>query len=175
MRSYTISIPLNESYTLANAGRSTTFTLTGGTTLSMSCTSADTGGYVRFSARSPFRIKRARLLTSGAPGLQASPNDNAASITFNVLSTAGAVTSAQFTISFQSFNTWESKNITVTPDMAVAGFSGSAYACPVEVDSGSLKIDDFNVSSDYEGQNMYPIVELQTETDFIISSNSEEI
>lgn len=30
MRSYTISIPLNESYTLANAGRSTTFTLTGG-------------------------------------------------------------------------------------------------------------------------------------------------
>lgn len=175
MRSYTISIPLNESYTLANAGRSTTFTLTGGTTLSMSCTSADTDGYVRFSARSPFRIKRARLLTSGAPGLQASPNNHAATITFSVLSTAGAVTSTSFTLTFQVFNTWESKNITVTPDMTVAGFSGSAYACPVEVDSGTLKIDDFNVSSDYEGQDMYPIIELQIETDFIINSNSEEI
>lgn len=51
MRSYTISIPLNESYTLANAGRSTTFTLTGGTTLSMSCTSANTDGYVRLGSR----------------------------------------------------------------------------------------------------------------------------
>jgi hypothetical protein len=59
--------------------------------------------------------------------------------------------------------------------MTVEGFSGSAYACPVEVDSGTLKIDDFNVSSDYEGQAMYPIVELQIETDFIINSNSEEI
>ena len=112
-------------------------------------------GPVKFNAGQVVRVRRARLISSGAPGLQPELDGTAASLM--VLEGKGSPFAGQNSckLEFAEWNEWEDKDfeLVISEDGSSLGIqAGSEVTC-----------DDFNVQDSFVGEEMYPIVELVAE------------
>lgn len=118
---------------------------------------------VKFLRKNPLRITRARLLSTGAPGVQVPAGEIAASIKLNFNSQGNTL--PEFTLALSEWNVWEEK--TVSLDM------GSAGDCQLSIKSSSeFNVDDFNIQEDFVGQAFTPVLELEVESDSVVDSSS---
>lgn len=112
-------------------------------------------GPVKFNAGQVVRVKRARLIPSGAPGLQPELDGTAASLTILEGKGSPFVGQNSCKLEFAEWEEWEDKDfeLVITDDFSSLGIkSGSEVTC-----------DDFNVQDSFVGEEMYPIVELVAE------------
>jgi hypothetical protein len=110
---------------------------------------------VTFNAGQVVRVRRARLISSGAPGLQPELDGTAASLV--VLEGKGSPFAGQNSckLEFAEWNEWEDKDfeLAISEDGSSLGIqAGSEVTC-----------DDFNIQDNFVGQAVYPVVELEAE------------
>ena len=110
---------------------------------------------VTFNAGQVVRVRRARLISSGAPGLQSELDGAAASLT--ILEGNGSPFAGQNSckLEFAEWNEWEDKDfeLAISEDGSSLGIqAGSEVTC-----------DDFNIQDSFVGQAVYPVVELEAE------------
>ena len=101
----------------------------------------------------PIRIKKARILSSGAINLQSAPGKNAGEIKMAFTGNFTANPS-NFTIAFVNWNEWEEKNIVVDlknePTFGISILAGSI-----------IRMDDYNIQDAYIGQSFTAIMEIE--------------
>lgn len=143
------------SYTFTGASRDATFSVSADTPVDMQVVSRSTGdATVKFSPAAPPRFSRARLLSSGAP-LLAPPLEGIAADLVLVISGDSTDFSVTRKLSFVKWNEWEDKLISFgnLPD-------GDTYNLSIGKDS-TCRLDDFNISATFVGEDFCPIIELE--------------
>lgn len=146
-------------YTLAGNSRTATVTIAADAGCTMTDTLRDIPqGSLKFNAGQTIHVKRARLVSSGAPGLRPSPNQPAAALvmlqgTGNPFTkTAG---SAEVPLNFVNWNSWEEKDFDIefVADSSVLGIKSTSV----------MKVDDFNVQEAFVGQSFNVMLELEAD------------
>lgn len=130
------------------------------------------GGYSsarNFFVQNNLIIKRARIVTPGAPGLQPSPGKLAASLVLNTASSKGGVDTSGniLALRFDHYNEWTEFNFIFKnypePGNPLPGIESDTGFFTFEIHGGGpsiLNIDDYNLQSAYEGQDLYAFLEL---------------
>jgi len=141
-------------YTFTGADRNASSSAAADTALALSDMRTGWTG-VTFNAGQVVRVKRARLISSGAPGLQPKLDGTAASLV--VLEGKGSPFAGQNSckLEFAEWNEWEDKDfeLAISEDGSSLGIqAGSEVTC-----------DDFNIQDNFVGQAVYPVVELEAE------------
>ena len=122
-------------------------------------------GLRRFLSKNKILIKRARLVTPGAPGLQPSPGEHAARLLLNSYAADGNGNETHgntiqlkldFFNEWQDFNVWFDNFNIVSVDGTYKFYMPSGYWI--------LNVDDFNLQSVYEGEKLYSFLELEIDT-----------
>jgi hypothetical protein len=117
---------------------------------------------IKFNAGQKLVIKRARLVSRGAPGLQTGSDYTYAAklrmIQGKSDPQSGFVRNAgtdEVPLIFSTWNEWEDKDF----ELAISG-DGSSLG----IQAGSeVTCDDFNIQDNFVGQAVYPVVELEAE------------
>lgn len=167
MKKYILSI---------NFGNDGKYTLTGGAADANFNPSADieednietavSGEVVKLSGANKYHISRARLVSTGAPGLE-SGNGIAASLDCAVVDIAnGGDPIATFKLDLNKWNEWEEKDIFISRD------ADSRLGQVVVKSSSTIYVHDFNVQTDYVGQDVLPTLELEIEGDFLVAGDT---
>lgn len=104
---------------------------------------------------------RARLVASGAPGLEPAVGSFAGQLALHF---KGATkNSATFTLGFTKWNEWEQPMVS-----AVTGeCDGDSIGLELLASGTVLTLDDYNVQEAYVGQDVTPILEIEVECDGI--------
>ena len=170
MKKYTLSIPFgaNGKYTLTGANSSSSFspsddifpdnteTLVSGKTVSL-------------SGDNKYHITRARLVSTGAPGLETG-SGVAASLDCAVAVVSGSSIVgdpiAEFKLDINRWNEWEAKDIFINHD------EDHREGQVVVKTSSTLYVHDYNVQTDYVGADVKPTLELEIEGDFVTASDT---
>ena len=122
-------------------------------------------GLRRFVSKNKLLIKRARLVTPGAPGLQPSPGEHAARFLLNSYADDGNGNETHgntiqikldFFNEWQDFNVWFDNFNIVSVDGTYKFYMPSGY--------WNLNVDDFNLQSVYEGEKLFAFLELEIDT-----------
>lgn len=128
---------------------------------------------VSFISNNKLFIKRARVLTVGAPGLQGAAN-SAVAAGFNVIAKATNSTSADnvgaFTFSLDFYNEWQELNIEFLPTRV-----NDNYYFSLDGVYTSLTLDDYNLQSAYEGETFKAVLELEIDTAGLFDHNGEVV
>lgn len=167
MRKIRTIAALPAAYTFTGNARAATFGVDAAGALTLKCVSNFAGGTeVKFLRKSPVRICRARILSSGAPGLQAGVAKLASSL--KLYFTDAGSSSPEFTLTFARWNEWEEKSVSLN--------MGSGESCELAVsDTGTeFTCDDFNLQEEFIGQDVVPMLELEFETDSAIDAATNE-
>lgn len=130
-------------------------------------------GVRRFLAKNKLLIKRARLITPGAPGLQPSPGVRAALLLLQSYADDGYGNETEgnsIQIKFDFFNKWRELNIWFENFNIVSGDGTYKFKMP----SGywNLSVDDYNLQSAYENQPLYAFLELEIDTAGLLNGSN---
>lgn len=126
-------------------------------------------------------IKRARIVTPGAPGLQPSPGKLAATLVLNTESSKGGVDTYGniLALRFDHFNEWTEFNFIFKnypePGNPLPGIESDTGFYTFEIQANGLSflnIDDYNLQSAYEGQDLYAFIEMVVDTSGLRVSGS---
>ena len=171
---YTISAPLNAQYTLTGADRAATFSINApDAPLNLSCTSSSTSVYVAAMYDTVINIKRVRLVSAGAPGLQR--NEQAAAANFILAARAldenlNYQTLDSVVIKIGNWNEWQNVDFDLRPSKTACNFSASQINQHKPVDlfalyqNSGFHCDDYNLQAAYIGETFTPVLELEIET-----------
>ena len=122
-------------------------------------------GLRRFLAKNKLLIKRARLITPGAPGLQPSPGERAASLLLQSYADDGngnETTGNSIQIKFDFFNEWQDFNVWFKNFNIVSG--DGSYKLRMPATYWSMNVDDYNLQLAYENEPLYAFLELEVDT-----------
>lgn len=130
-------------------------------------------GVRRFLAKNKLLIKRARLITPGAPGLQPSPGERAALLLLQSYADDGAGNETEgnsIQIKLDFFNEWRELNIWFENFNIVSGDGTYKFKMP----SGywNLSVDDYNLQSAYENEPLYAFLELEIDTAGLLNGSN---
>lgn len=119
----------------------------------------------KFLSKNKLLIKRARIVTPGAPELQPSPGEYAASIL--LLSYAddgngGTVNGNGIQLKIDHFNEWQEFNVWFENFDIASGDGTYKFLSPVA--KWNLNVDDYNLQTAYEGAELYAFLELEIDT-----------
>lgn len=174
---YSISAALPGSYTITNNDRQANFTLTQTSpgineALSVICfNSPSLDGHVIMPIEGDVIIKRARLVPSGAFGLHSSPGKLAGKFylkAVNIDNDTGEYNMFdQVALKFNDWCEWIDSNAVLRPyKRSNATESNRDYVNAffgIQTDYSEFYIDDYNLQSAYESQNVLPILEMEVE------------
>ena len=167
MHTLQIIAALPASYTFTSNARAATFGITASGNLDFKAVSNKAGGSsVKFMRKAPVRIVRARLIPSGAPGLQAGMGKLAATLQLAFTDASGSIPA--FSLSLARWGEWEDKNISLP-----MGQGGPCELSIAETDT-EFSCDDFNLQEEFIGQDVEPVLELEVESDSIVDAVTGE-
>lgn len=128
--------------------------------------SADShNGLRRFISKNKILIKRARVVTPGAPGLQPSPGEHAARLLLHSYSDDGNGNETHgntIQIKLDFFNEWQDFNVWFD-NFSIVSVDGT-YKFYMPSGYWTLNVDDFNLQSVYEGEELFAFLELEIDT-----------
>ena len=146
-------------YTLAGNDRDASFTASSDSPAPATDIRAG-GAAVTFNKGQVLRITKARLVGSGAPGLQAGVGNNAAALkVIQGIASGSSITktvdSADVDLAFLEYGRWEDKDFRI--EFLADGSS-------LGIGNGSeVTVDDFNVQEDYVGETVGFVIEATAE------------
>lgn len=171
---YTVSAPLNAQYTFTGNDRDATFAINApDAPLNLSCASSSTSAYVAALYDTVINVKRVRLVSAGAPGLQRTEQHAAAafvlaaraldeSLSYKTLDTC--------VIKILNWNEWADVNLKLRPFKTQVNFSDSQITQHKPVDlfalyqNSGFYCDDYNLQAAYVGETFTPVLEIEIET-----------
>lgn len=169
---YHLRAVINASYQFTGNNRAASFVYPNlSDELILSCVNAPQGQTALLTGQASATIKRARLISAGAPGLS-TPNDGtpAASIWLSLTSNYGTGQEI-FKLRFSNWNEWEETDIELEPYKYISSWTSSAaagnYAVKVNIEQQpdtEFNLDDFNIQADYVGETFTPVLELEIMT-----------
>lgn len=130
-------------------------------------------GTRRFLVNNKLLIKRARLVTPGAPGLQPSPGEHAARLLLDSYAFDGdgnEVHGNAMQIKLDFFNKWQEFNVWFD-NFDIASGDGT-YKFYMPDTRWHLNVDDYNLQSAYEGGELYAFLELEIDTAGLLTSSN---
>ena len=168
MKKYTLSIPF--------VGSSCKYTLTGGDAdasfspsfgfAAMATETERSGKEVKVPCVNSLHITKARVVSTGAPGV-VSGGPIAASIDLRfIVNTSGGDVNEDVNVTLNRWNEWEDKDVFVAPVK-----EGDLFNIKVQA-SSELFVHDFNVQTDYIGAELVPTLELEVESDFLVADDT---
>lgn len=185
---YIVSAPLSVQYTFTGNDRSANFNAVN-ETLSLSCTSESTGSYALGGYNNIIKIKRAKLISAGAPGLQRNETDIAGRFHLQLFlkdadNNSVRLDSVMFKIN--NWNEWEDVNYILRPfknykpykDFTPSsGWESQHRPVSFEILSYESKfaLDDYNLQAGYVGQTFKPVVQLEIDTAGMIGASQYNI
>ena len=155
------------SHTLANNDRNANFGISGAQKLLdvYSLGEPDeAAGRLVFPVDGNINIKRLRINTDGAPGLQAGTQHFAAEFNLDAaIDDSGTIYKYDSVlIRATNFNTWFDCNLTLTPSKRRGGHTSAQYVgLSVNPTGCKFYCDDFNIQSDYEGEGVNISIEME--------------
>ena len=162
MATYRLLAGLPLSYTFTGEARSAIVTLADNTRLALVPMSKN-GSRATFkpSGMTPVpsnvTFVRARLISSGAPGLEPAIETLAGQLALRF--TDGTNNSEPFMLSFTKYNEWEQQMVS-----AVTGeCEGDSIRLELIARDSMITLDDYNVQEAYVGQDVEPILEIEVE------------
>lgn len=127
------------------------------------------GKVVKLSGANKYHITRARLVSTGAPGLETG-SGVAASLNCAVAVVSGSSMEgdpiAEFKLDINRWNEWEAKDIFINHD------EDHREGQVVVKTTSTLYVHDYNVQTDYVGADVKPTLELEIEGDFVTASDT---
>lgn len=171
---YNVSAKLNAQYEFTGNNRDATFSISSpDATLDLSCISSSTSAFVAVMYDCRVKIKRVRLVSAGAPGLQRSETHRAGSF---VLALQAADENGIYTtldsvvVKIDNWNEWTATNFDLRPYKTPFNFTDAQVTqhkpvkfCALYLNS-SFYCDDYNVQSAYVGKTFTPWLEMEIET-----------
>ena len=133
-------------------------------------------GYRKFIAKNKLLIKRARLITPGAPELQPSPGRHAARLLLQSYSDDGdgnETTGNVIQIKLDFFNEWQNFN-TWFENFNIISEDGT-YQLRMPASNWGLNVDDYNLQAAYKSEHLYAFLELEVDTAGLISTSGRLI
>lgn len=122
-------------------------------------------GTRRFLVNNKLLIKRARLVTPGAPELQPSPGEHAARLLLNSYADDGngnEVHGNAMQIKLDFFNEWQKFNVWFENFNIASGDGTYKFYMPDA--RWNLNVDDYNLQSAYENAELYAFLEIEIDT-----------
>lgn len=119
----------------------------------------------RFLVQNKLLIKRARVVTPGAPELQPSPGEHAARLLLQSYADDGDGNETEgnaLQIKLDFFNVWQELNVWFENFSIVSG--DGTYKFKMPDTRWHLSVDDYNLQSAYENQPLYAFLELEIDT-----------
>lgn len=177
---YNLSLVIqNAQYTFTDNDRDATFSPSSPNVLaSAACSQLNLQAYALPRYEAELVIKRARIISSGAPGMQAPEGKRAAQIALTLKSADLADTFCTSFLKIQKWNEWteinarlkpfEFKNHTFTPSEIAR--HKPVYFC-IDYMNTYFNVDDFNLQAAYAGQTTTPILELEIDTSGMIDDS----
>lgn len=110
-------------------------------------------------------IKKARIITPGAPGLQPPPEKYAAKLTMRLLN-ANDVELTSWRMVFSKFDEWEDFNQNITPFESGGVKNNPSPFVYLGLNNylSEINIDDFNIQADYVGETFKPCLQMIVDT-----------
>ncbi len=130
-------------------------------------------GLRRFLVNNKLLIKRARVITPGAPGLQPSPGNRAAYILLQTYAEDDNGNETQgnaIEIKLDFFNEWQEFNIWFDNNVIVSG--DGIYEFKLTSGYWNLSVDDYNLQTAYEGEPLHAFLELEVDTAGLINTSN---
>lgn len=172
----------NCSYTIANNNRNANFGITGAQkSLNVFALNQPAGaaGRLVFGVEGDFTIKRIKLRSDGAPGLQPGTQHYAGEFDLQMVFDDGNGNIYPYDsihVRIPEFNTWNDVNLTLKPykKMSAPVHDSAKYVTfSIEPTGAAFYCDDFNVQSDYVGQgvNLSLIMEVEDSNGVVCQTN----
>lgn len=122
---------------------------------------------VTFSKDNVLKIRRARIITDGAPGLQSNTSP-AASVLLIAKNTndVSADPLGGVMMSFANYNEWQDFNI----DFLQSGATGSNFYFMLDHTYSKLNVDDYNIQDAYVGETFKATLQLEVDTAGLIDN-----
>lgn len=130
-------------------------------------------GLRRFLSKNKILIKRARVVTPGAPGLQPSPGEHAARLLLESYAADGdgnETVGNAIQIKLDFFNEWQEFNVWFENFNIVSG--DGTYKFKMPDTRWHLNVDDYNLQSAYEGESLYAFLELEIDTAGLLTGSN---
>lgn len=151
----------SDTYTFAGNDRAAHIDIAADENVDMNLLSDSRGSKALLRINSNIVIVRARLIATGAPGLDV-VGRAAGFVNFHFKGNTSG-TSAPVSLTFTKWNEWETMGVST----GTGGCVGSSASMVVEAGS-SFGLDDYNIDSAYVGESVYPIIELEVDTAGIV-------
>lgn len=164
----------NELYTYTNNARTASLQLTTDCIFAFmrkSGTIAEYGAQTTFKSGGNLKIKRARIVTPGSEGAASANGYNAADLYLQPYDSSVPESGGYYGLMITKYNKWENVNL----EIDTTSFTGTDYTLKLIssfIDGGvtyatTLRVDDYNLQSAYNGQKLQAWLELEVEKDSI--------
>ena len=128
-----------------------------------------------------FTIERARIISSGAPGVQPPQLKRAAQVLLELCKQDGTFITS-IVLKFQNWNEWTEingilrpyENQLVTWDPAEVNINKPVYFSP-KVQNTYFNVDDYNIASPYVGGKFSPVLEMIVKTSGMTETYANQI
>lgn len=156
-------------FTFTGANRQTVLNLGSSTMLSFDCSDIkrnnDTSA-LSFNSNAVLKIRRARIVTTGAAGLRSALGYKAAQIFLTAHDSNDIASDAlgNCCVSLDNYNEWENVNVDFMPWTHSNENYFMAASNSIGLQNAFLSVDDFNVQADYVGQTFKPYLEIEVDT-----------
>lgn len=162
-------------YAFTNADRNAELSATDDFMLMLSCDDIDRPINTAVSLISENRLNllAARILTSGAPGLQPAANSSKAATILLVGRAANDITSESlggFTFGLDYYNEWQDVGVTFLPKKV-----NDNYYLSIDKNYSKLTLDDYNLQSAYEGETFSAYLELLVDTAGVLDNGGNVV
>lgn len=131
---------------------------------------------VTLNSQNKLYVKKVRLATHGAPGLQPSINSSVASKIYLVGKAANDLAAENvggFLVSLDQFNAWQDVNVEFLPDQTKA--VNKDYYLSINHTYSKIWFDDYNIQADYIGQTFKLYFEMMIDTAGVFDYNGESV
>lgn len=173
----------NAQYTFTNNDRDAQFTPTSPNVVNnATCTQLNKQSFALPMYENELKIKRARLISSGAPGLQSPEGKRAAQVLLRLVSSDLTEEFCVLFLKFRLWNEWTEVNGVLRPyEYKNHVFTDGEITQhkPVYFSVGYIStyfnVDDYNLQTAYEGQTVTPILEMEMETSGMVETGNYSI
>lgn len=165
--------PIVNGYTFTNNDRSAELAAADNFMLTLSCDDIDRpiNKVVSLISNNRLNVLRARLLTSGAPGLQPALNSSVAASVLIIGRATNDVAGDSvggFSFGLDHFGEWQDVGISFVPFKV-----NDNYYLSVDHTYSKIFFDDYNIQNEYVGQTFNLFLELEIDTAGVLDNNGD--
>lgn len=167
--------PIVNGYAFTNNDRTAELGASADFMLTLSCDDIDRpiNKVVSLISNNRLNVLRARLLTSGAPGLQPAQNSSVSAsilIVGRATNDVSADSVGGFSFGLDHFNEWQDVGVSFVPAKV-----NDNYYLSIDHTYSKIFFDDYNLQKEYEGETFNLFLELEIDTAGVLDNGGEVV